>query len=164
MSIFDPTTLVGIHSLLSVAAIPSGCFAVAALPSGRAAPLSTLLFVVTAVATSASGFILPAPGLLPSHVVGVVALLVLAAVIAAAAAGRAGAWRRIHAVGLVASLYFLVFVAVVQGFAKAPALKALAPTQSEPPFAIVQLVVLVVFVALGWKAARGPGPQVLRAR
>jgi hypothetical protein len=102
---------------------------------------------------------------MPSHMVGIAALLVLAVVIAASAVFRRnGAWRRIHAAGLVASWYFLVFVAVAQAFAKVPALKATAPTQSEPPFAIAQLVVLALFVALGWMAVRAPRPAALAAR
>jgi hypothetical protein len=40
-------------------------------------------------------------------------------------------------------------VAVVQSFLKVPALKAMAPKQTEPPFLISQLVVLALFVALG---------------
>ena len=35
-------------------------------------------------------------------------------------------------------------------FQKVPALAALAPTQSEPPFAITQLIVLLAFLALGY--------------
>lgn len=66
----------------------------------------------------------------------------------------AGVWRPVYAAAAVASLYFLVFVAVAQAFAKVPALAALAPTQSEPPFAIAQGVVLLVFVILGTLAAR----------
>jgi hypothetical protein len=53
----------------------------------------------------------------------------------------------------VAALYLNVFVLVAQGFMKVPALHALAPTQSEPPFAIVQGIVLVIFIALGIAAA-----------
>jgi hypothetical protein len=37
---------------------------------------------------------------------------------------------------------------VVQLFRRVPALKALAPTQTEPAFKITQLVVLLLFVAI----------------
>jgi len=37
---------------------------------------------------------------------------------------------------------------VVQAFEKVPALKAMAPTQTEPPFKLTQLVVLGLFVVL----------------
>jgi hypothetical protein len=53
----------------------------------------------------------------------------------------------------VLALYFNVFVLIAQTFQKVPALKAIAPTQSEPPFAIAQLVVLVLFVVFGVAAA-----------
>ena len=60
----------------------------------------------------------------------------------------AGAWRWIYVVGASVTLYFNVFVGIVQSFEKIPALKAMAPTQSEPPFKLTQLVVLALFVIL----------------
>ena len=45
-----------------------------------------------------------------------------------------------------------VFVLIVQMFQKVPALRELAPTQSEPPFQMTQLAVLVIFLALGTRA------------
>jgi hypothetical protein len=46
-------------------------------------------------------------------------------------------------------------VLVAQGFMKVPALHELAPTGSEPPFAIVQGIVLLIFIALGiWAAIK----------
>lgn len=59
-----------------------------------------------------------------------------------------GAWRWIYVVAAVVSLYLNVFVLVVQSFVKVAALNALAPTQTEPPFAITQAVVLAVFVLI----------------
>jgi hypothetical protein len=70
----------------------------------------------------------------------------------------AGAWRRIYVVSAAIALYLNVFVAVTQAFMKLPALNALAPSQSEPPFAVAQLVVLALFIALtlvAVKKARG---------
>jgi hypothetical protein len=40
-------------------------------------------------------------------------------------------------------------VLIVQSFQKVAPLKALAPTQSEPPFMITQLAALALFVVLG---------------
>jgi hypothetical protein len=65
-----------------------------------------------------------------------------------------GAWRRIYVVTAVASLYLNVFVLIVQGFLKVPALHALAPTQNDPPFAIAQGIALIAFIAIGTAAAR----------
>ena len=69
----------------------------------------------------------------------------------------AGAWRWIFVGSAVTALYLNVFVLIVQSFTKLPALKALAPTQSEPPFVATQAVALVAFIALGvWAVRRLP--------
>jgi uncharacterized membrane protein SirB2 len=57
-------------------------------------------------------------------------------------------------VGAVVALYFNVFVGVVQAFRKVSFLEPLAPTQSEPPFLVAQIVVLVIFIVLGIIAVR----------
>ena len=91
---------------------------------------------------------------MPSHGVGIVSLVVLAVAIYARYIRRmAGIWRRIFVVSAVAALYFNVFVLVVQAFLKVPALKTLAPTQSESPFVLTQLIVVMVFVVVGVLAA-----------
>ena len=51
------------------------------------------------------------------------------------------------------ALYFNVFVLVVQLFRRVRALTAMAPTQSETPFQIAQLAVLLLFAAIGIRAA-----------
>ena len=80
------------------------------------------------------------------------------ALLAFAIAGRyafhlGGAWRRIYSVTAVLSLWLNVFVLIAQLFAKVPALKALAPTQTETPFKEAQLAALVAFVVLTILAA-----------
>jgi hypothetical protein len=115
----------------------------------------TGVFLATTVATSVTGFGFPFDHFLPSHGVGILSLVVLAiAMVALYSFHLAGAWRRIYAVCAVIALYLNVFVLVVQAFEKVPPLRALAPTQSEPPFAIAQLLVLALFVALGIAAAK----------
>lgn len=85
----------------------------------------------------------------------ILSLVVLAiAILALYSFHLAGAWRRIYVICAVIALYLNVFVLVVQAFEKVPGLEALAPTQTEPPFAIAQLVVLELFVALGIAAAK----------
>jgi hypothetical protein len=64
-----------------------------------------------------------------------------------------GIWRRTYAITAVMALYFNVFVLVVQLFRRVPALSTMAPTQSEPPFQIAQLAVLLLFAAVGIRAA-----------
>ena len=143
------------HTLLSVVALISGAVVMTDMLRSRDAGGWTGLFLMTAVATSVTGFGFPFTKFLPSHGVGVVSLLVLAATLLARYAfGLAGAWRWIYAVGLVLAFYFNVFVLIAQLFAKVPALKQLAPTGSEPPFAITELVVTVIFAVLTFLAAR----------
>ncbi len=161
---FDITTFTGFHTWLSLIAIATGVVVLAGMFASRMQPVWTGVFLATAVATSATGYGFPFSGVLPSHVVGAIALVILAVTLAARYAFHlARAWRWIYAAGAVASLYLLVFVAVAQAFGKVPALHILAPTQSEPPFAIAQGVVLIVFVLLGIGAARAFQPARMRA-
>lgn len=148
---FDPTTLTGFHTWLSLVAIGTGLVVLAGLLRGVAPRGWTDAYIATAIATSVTGFVFPFNGVLPSHIVGVISLVVLGLVLVARA--KPG-WGRVNAGGLVVALYLLLFVAVAQLFMKVPAVNALAPTLSEPPFAIVQGVVLVVFGWLAVVAAR----------
>ena len=148
------STLTWVHTLLSLIGIASGLVVLKGLLSSQRLDGWTALFLLSAVATSATGFLLPAASFGPSHWVGVISLVVLAfAILARYGLHLAGGWRRIYAAGAVLALYFLVFVGVAQLFAKVPALHALAPTQSEPPFAIAEGAVLVLFVVLTVAAA-----------
>ncbi|HUA84557.1 MAG TPA: hypothetical protein VMB85_11900 [Bryobacteraceae bacterium] len=109
--------------------------------------------MATTAATSLTGFLFPFHGLEPAHVVGLSSLFVL--VVAALARYRfhlGGGWRRTYVVTAITALYLNVFVLIVQLFQKVQALKRLAPTQSEPPFQFAQLAVLVIFIALGYRA------------
>ena len=93
---------------------------------------------------------------MPSHGVGIVSLIALAFAICALYVKRlAGGWRRIHVIGAVIALYRNFFVLIAQLFQKVPALKVLAPNQTEAPFKLAQLIALVVFVVLGIFATRG---------
>ena len=119
----------------------------------------TALFLATTVLTSVTGFFFPTDQLLPSHIVGILSLVVLAAALLALYAYRLrGPWRWIYVATAVAALYLNVFVGVVQAFQKLPFLKSLAPTQSEPPFLVAQAVVLLIFVVLGILAVRSFRP------
>ena len=126
---FDPTTLVGFHTWLSLIALAAGVVVVGGLLGGRSLPGWTGVFLAAAVGTSATGFLFPFTRFLPSHAFGVVALAALAVAILARYRFRlAGAWRWIYIVTAITNVYLLAFVGVVQAFQKAPALQALAPT------------------------------------
>ena len=106
----------------------------------------TSLFLVTTIATSVTGFFFPFHGITPAIIFGIISLVLLgAAVIARYARHLAGGWRWIYVVTAMLALYLNVFVLIVQLFQKVPALKALAPTQSEAPFAVAQLLTLALF-------------------
>lgn len=106
--------------------------------------------------TSVTGFGFSFAGLLPSHVVGIISLVVLALVIVARYLRHlAGAWRGVYVVGAVFALYLNVFVLVVQLFTRLPALVVAAPTRKEPPFLVTQLLVVALFVWLGRAALKG---------
>jgi hypothetical protein len=135
-----------LHVLISLIGIGSGLIVMFGLLTGKRLDGLTAVFLVTTVLTSVSGFGFPFEHLLPSHIVGIISLVILAVAIAARYVFRlAGAWRWIYVVGAATALYLNVFVLVVQSFMKVPALRALAPTQKEPPFLIAQLAVLLVY-------------------
>ena len=149
-----------LHVVLSLIGIVSGIVVVAAMLGSRIANGWTALFLTTTVLTSVTGFLFPTDQILPSHIVGIVSLVVLIIAIAALYGYRlARSWRWIYVVTAVVALYLNVFVLVAQGFQKVAVLNALAPTQSDPGFIIAQLIVLAIFVVLGIKAVRSFRPE-----
>jgi len=142
-----------VHVVLSLVGIGSGLIVLSGWLLRREWGGWTSRFLWTTVATSVTGFGFPVDRFMPSHGVGIISLIVLAVAIVARRRHLAGAWRRIYVVTAVMALYFNVFVLVVQLFRRVPSLNAMAPTQSEPPFQIAQLLVLALFVVLGAAAA-----------
>ena len=148
-------SLTAVHTLLCFIAIGLGIAALRGLlhpagPQPWAGP-----FVVAAILATGTGFLFPFGGVTPAFATGIVASLVLLVlVVARYVFGRAGRWQAVDAVAMTISLYLLVFVLIAQAFQKVPALNALAPTGSEPPFAVAQAICLVAFVWLGWRAVR----------
>jgi len=149
-----------VHTVLSLIGILAGLVVLFGMFGSNRLPGWTAVFLAMTVLTCVTGFFFPRDQILPSHIVGVITLAVLVVAIVALYVYRlAGAWRWIYVTGAVLSLYLNVFVAVVQSFLKAPFLNALAPTQAEPPFAIAQGIVLVVFIVLGVVAVRSFHPE-----
>jgi hypothetical protein len=153
-----------LHVLLSLLGILAGLVMVQGLLSARRLGTWTAIFLWTTVLTSVTGFLFPFHGFKPSYVVGIISLIVLALAIYALNGRKlAGGWRRTFVISSVTALYLNVFVLVAQLFGKVPALKALAPTQTEGPFKITQLTVLVIFIALGILATTRFRSEELRA-
>lgn len=148
-----------VHVVLSLVGIFAGLVVVFGMLGSKRLDGWTALFLATTVLTSVTGFFFPFDKILPSHIVGIISLVVLAiAILAFYALHLAGPWRWIYVVSAVLALYLNVFVGVVQAFQKLPFLASLAPTQSEPPFLIAQAVVLVIFVGLGIAGVRAFHP------
>lgn len=159
MSIATFTT---IHTAISLVAIVAGLVVLAGLISGRRLDGWTLLFLLTTIATSVTGFGFPFGKLLPSHIVGIISLVILAAaVVTRYALGLSGHARWIYVVSAIVALYLNVFVLIVQAFQKIAVLRTLAPTQSEPPFLVAQVAVLVLFIVLGAASLRRFRPAAI---
>jgi len=154
--IFGITTFTLIHVVLSLVGIIAGLVVAGGLVAGTRLDRWAVVFLATTIATSATGFGFPFVAFLASHAVGIVSLVVLPVVIVAHYVKRfAGAWRATYAVGVVLATYLNAFVLVAQLFRRIPALIVAAPTQSEPPFAITQGLVLALFVWLAVAAVKG---------
>jgi hypothetical protein len=147
-------TFVLVHVVISLIGIVAGLVVMFGMLGSKRMPGLTAIFLLFTILTSASGFLIPpllSEKLLPSHIIGVLSLVLLAlACIALYGMRLAGAWRWIYALTALVSLYLNVFVLVIQSFLKVPALHALAPSvpPAEPPFAVVQGIVLVFFIVV----------------
>jgi len=149
-----------VHVVLSLIGIFSGVVVLLAMLKGKNLGAWTALFLASTILISVTGFLFPSSGFTPAQGVGILSLIFLAAALVALYVGHlAGAWRWIYVITAVIALYFNVFVAITQSFQKLAFLQPLAPTQSEPPFLAAQLVVLVIFIALGTQAVRAFHPE-----
>jgi hypothetical protein len=157
-------TFTAAHVVLSLVGILAGLVALFGMFGSKRLPRWTAVFLATTVLTSVTGYFFPRDHILPSHIVGAISLAMLAiAIYALYSRHLAGAWRWIYVVTAAVALYLNVFVGLVQTFLKVPAVNALAPTQSEPPFLIAQGVVLLIFIVLTVVALRSfhPRPDTL---
>ena len=149
------STFTLVHVLLSLIGIFTGLVVVYGFLKGRLIDGWNGVFLVTTILTSVTGFLFHSAQFGPPHFVGIISLVLLGFAVAALYAfNLAGPWRWIYAATATLSLYLNVFVGVVQAFQKVSFLQPLAPTQSEPPFAIAQGLVLVIFLALTFLASK----------
>lgn len=142
-----------VHVVISLIGIVTGLIWLAAAWNGRRVPAWNGVFLVTTIATSVTGFLFPASGFTPAQAFGILSLAVLALALWAL-------WRgapRTYGISAAVALYLNCFVLVVQAFQKIGPLNALAPTGSEPPFAIVQALVLIGFIVAGVRLFRRAG-------
>ncbi len=147
-------TFTQVHVAISLIAIVTGLVVMFGMLARNRLDRWTALFLLFTVATSVTGFFFPFHGFTPAIGVGIISMFVLAVAIFARYARKlAGAWRWIYVITAMVALYLNVFVLIVQSFQKISILKALAPTQSEPPFLFAQLLTLVLFIVLSIVAA-----------
>lgn len=155
-----------IHVIFSLIGIGSGLIVLFGMFGGKRLDGMTALFLATTALTSLTGFGFPFAHT-PGIILGILSLLVLAIAIPARYSFRmSGKWRSIYVITAVIALYFNCFVLIAQSFLKVPSLHALAPKGNEPPFAIAQGVLLVLFIVAGTLAAKRfrPDPAISVAR
>ena len=152
------------HVLLSLIGIFTGLIAVFGMIAAKRLDGWNAIFLVTTVLTSVTGFLFPFHKLLPSHILGVLSLIVLAVAIPARYVKHLeGAWRKTYAITASMALWLNVFVLVAQLFMKVPSLHVLAPTGTEPPFLLAQVVVMAMFIVLTVAATTKFHPEAVRA-
>jgi hypothetical protein len=160
--ILGMTFFTAVHVLLSLIGILSGLVVLVGLCTANPMNAWTLLFLISTLATSVTGFFFPFHGFTPALGLGIVSTVILATAISARYRFHlAGAWRWVFVVGAVAALYLNSFVLVVQAFLKIPVLHTLAPTGSEPVFAFTQGAVLIFYLVTGFLAVKGFRPAAL---
>lgn len=151
------TMLVLFHAAMSLMAIVSGFMAIAGHVRGAERPRGTAVFLVTAIATSATGLGLPPGTVGGTFEAAWLGLAVLAMMLLALFGfGARGVWRPVYIVGLLFSVLLLVFAGVAQAFLKIPALHVLAPQLNEAPFIAAEVAAVMLIVALGILALRAP--------
>jgi hypothetical protein len=144
-----------IRVIISLIGIGTGLVVLFGMFDSKQLDRMTAFFLATTALTSLTGFGFPFDGVTPGIILGILSLIVLAIAVPARYSFRmAGKWRAIYVVTAVIALYFNCFVLVAQSFQKVPALHALAPKGNEPPFAIAQGVLLVLFIVAGTLAVK----------
>jgi hypothetical protein len=154
-------TFTVIHVLISLVGVVAGVIVAFAMVQGKSVPGWTALALLFLVLTSITGFFFHDPTFTPAQGVGILSLALLAvAIVALYFLHLTGIWRWIFVVAAMIAIYFDCFVGVIQAFEKIGFLNKLAPTQtSEPAFVVSQLILLAVFVVLGFGALRKFHPR-----
>lgn len=151
-----------LHVVISLAAIASSFVVMIGMTRNQRLEKWSAFCLAATALTSLTGFGFPIKGWTPGLVFGVVSLILLAAVyFSRYRMWLIGPWRRVYVVGCMIVFYLNFVVLIVQSFQKIGFLHALAPTQSEPPFLIAQVVSLVAFLVLGVLSFRRFRPSVL---
>lgn len=150
-----------LHVLISFVGIIAGLIALPAFARGRILPRTNVIFLWFTLLTSLTGFLFPIVAFTPALGVGIFSTLILAVALWAWYGSKlAGGAASVYAVTATIGLWLNLFVLVVQSFLKVPALNALAPSGTEPPFAAAQGGLLVVMIGLGYLAFKASRKRV----
>src|SRR5260370_37762074 len=110
-----------VHVIISLIAIVAGIIVMFGLLGSNPMPGLTGIFLLFTILTSATGFLFPFEKLLPSHMIGILSLVLLAiACIALYGMKLSGPLRWIFVLTAKVCLYFNVFVLVIQSFLTIP--------------------------------------------
>jgi hypothetical protein len=111
------TTFTLLHVLISLIGIVAGLIAMIGWLKSEPSRTPTAIFLATTILTSVTGFLFPFTKLLPSHIVGIISLVLLAfATLALYGKHLSGIWRPTYTVTALLSLYLNVFVLIIQRF------------------------------------------------
>jgi hypothetical protein len=144
-----------LHVIISLIGIGTGFIVLYGLINGKLLSPWNTIFLVTTILTSLTGFAFPNTKVTPGIILGILSVIVLAiALVALYVFHLKGSWRRTYAITAMIALYFNVFVLIAQTFEHVPTFHALAPTGTETPFKVAQLLLLVLFAVLISAAAK----------
>jgi len=142
-----------LHVFMSLVGIGAGVFVIFGLLTSRKLRILTDLFLLSTVLTSLTGFLFPFKGFTPGIILGILSLIALIfAIIGLYVKKLAGSWRSIYVISVCVAFYFNFFVLIAQTFDKVSVLKAAAPSMSSPAFSITQILVLMLFIMLTYRA------------
>jgi hypothetical protein len=144
-----------LHVIISLIGIGSGFIVLFGLINSKLLSPWNVVFLVTTILTSLTGFAFPNTKVTPGIILGILSMIVLAiALVALYVFHLKGGWQRTYAITAMIALYFNVFVLIAQTFEHVPAFHALAPTGTETPFKVAQTLLLVLFAVLITAAAK----------
>jgi hypothetical protein len=153
--VFGMTPFTLFHVILSLIGIVAGFVALAGWLGGQLRSGWTAVFLAATIATSLTGFLFPFSVFTPAIGFGILSMVVLAvAVVALYRRNLTGRWRLAFLLSSAIALYLNTFVLIVQAFQKVGPLNALAPTGTEAPFAVAQVLLLLAFVIFGYRLTR----------
>ncbi|XZE45585.1 hypothetical protein SH467x_000830 [Pirellulaceae bacterium SH467] len=143
------------HVVISLVAIALGTPATQSIIAGHNRTKRVAAYFLFTALTTLSGFAFPIVRFTPGIAFGLLTILLL--ILAGVAVRKADShsrWHFAYLMSALATLYLNCVVFIVQSFQKISALRSLAPTQTEPPFLIAQVILLLGITIVSWRGCR----------